>query len=278
MYFSINKDEKYWYEIHGEGVPLVLLHGFTGSGRTWESLIQSFLEKGDNLQLIVVDLPGHGQTITQTPRTMEACCEDLNKLFTFIGLREFHLLGYSMGGRTALAYALRYQEKILTLILESASPGLASKEERFSRIQRDEELAQRIEDNGVEDFVNFWENIPLFSTQKNLPAKIQQRIREERLNQTANGLAMSLRNMGTGKQPSFWEELRYFSKPVLLLVGEWDEKFIQINKKMQELFVDCNLLICEKSGHAIHVENSQAFDILVHEFIGNYINSYNEED
>src|SRR5690625_7287500 len=127
MYYTV-KDATYWYEVYGEGEPVVLLHGFTGSTATWSECISNWKEQ---FQIIVVDLPGHGKTKTQSPRTMEACCADLNLLFTSFQLDSVHLVGYSMGGRTALSFAMLYPEWIASLTLESASQiGRASCRER----------------------------------------------------------------------------------------------------------------------------------------------------
>ncbi|RKQ29570.1 2-succinyl-6-hydroxy-2,4-cyclohexadiene-1-carboxylate synthase [Oceanobacillus halophilus] len=263
MYASIG-DATYYYEIHGEGEPVVLLHGFTGSTSTWQQYIKS---ESTRFKIIVIDLPGHGHTKMKTPRTMEQCCKDVNQLLQEMRINSFHLVGYSMGGRTALSFAMLYPEKLRTLILESASPGLYTTEERKVRMEKDEKIARKIETDGILSFVDFWENLPLFETQKELPKEIQVQIREERLAQVEEGLAMSLRYMGTGRQPSWWGDLHQLDMPILLIVGEKDEKFIRINKKMQKLFVSCKLKICGDAGHAIHVEKPEMFDKLVTEFI-----------
>jgi len=263
MYYTV-KDATYWYEVYGEGVPVVLLHGFTGSTATWSEFIFNWKEQ---FQIIVVDLPGHGKTKTQSPRTLEACCADLNQLFTSLQLDSVHLVGYSMGGRTALSFAMLYPERIASLTLESASPGLASEAERQERIEKDEKLAQRIEQDGIMKFVDFWENIALFDTQKKLPAAIRQEIREERTGQAADGLTQSLRHMGTGKQPSLWGQLNAFKKPVLLLVGTEDEKFVGINKMMEKQLETSKFASVKNAGHAIHVEQPEIFGKLVSEFI-----------
>ncbi|HLT55488.1 MAG TPA: 2-succinyl-6-hydroxy-2,4-cyclohexadiene-1-carboxylate synthase [Bacillota bacterium] len=274
MYYTIG-DATYWYEVHGEGIPLVLLHGFTGSSATWRPLIPYF---ADTFQLVAVDLPGHGKTRCTTPRDMETVGEDLATLCRFLGIDSFHLLGYSMGGRTALSFAIRHPEMIRSLILESASPGLREEEERKQRRKNDEALAEKIIQGGIEEFVNEWENIPLFQSQKKLPAEVRERIRRERLEQDAYGLAMSLKYMGTGKQPSYWEQLSRFAKPVLLICGEEDKKFVQLNEKMNTLFPFSKLKICEKAGHAIHVENPDIFGKLVTEFIFEKEAKHNEEE
>src|SRR5699024_12540594 len=92
-----------------------------------------------------------------------------------------------------LSFAMTFPEFVKSLVLESSSPGLQSAEERKQRQDRDEKLAQRILNEGVESFVQFWENIPLFDTQKSLPSAVRQEIQQERLSQQAQGLADSLR-------------------------------------------------------------------------------------
>ncbi|RDW20982.1 2-succinyl-6-hydroxy-2,4-cyclohexadiene-1-carboxylate synthase [Oceanobacillus chungangensis] len=263
MYYQ-TETASYWYEVHGEGIPVVLLHGFTGSNLTWQHFIA---QQRDELQIITIDLPGHGKTETKEPVTMEAFCHDLSQLFQYLQLDSIHLVGYSMGGRTALSFALIYPEMIATLVLESASPGLLNVDERKLRVEKDELLAEKIEQEGLASFVNFWQDIPLFQTQKKLPQHVQQAIRNERLAQTVQGMADSLRFMGTGKQPSWWGKLHAFKRPVLLLAGELDQKFVEINKSMRNSLENSELVIVEKAGHAIHIEKSAIFDTLVSEFI-----------
>ncbi len=263
MYYKI-RDAIYWYEIYGNGVPLVMLHGFTGSTKTWEQFIKTHKE---NLKMIVIDLPGHGKTDMPSTRSMEACCEDLMKLFHHLHLDEFHLLGYSMGGRTALSFAMMYPERVQSLVLESASPGLPTIGERDLRIDKDERLARRIMKEGLESFVNSWQELPLFASQKQLPKVIQETIRAERIAQSEQGLADSLRTMGTGKQPSWWDNLNRLNIPVLLLAGSYDDKFIHINQSMHTRLPNSTFEIIGQAGHAIHVEQSEIFGRIVTGFI-----------
>lgn len=263
MYYSIN-DATYWYEIHGQGVPIVMLHGFTGSGSTWKHFITKW--KND-LQIITIDLPGHGKTTTPSLKSMEQCCQDLMHLFDHLNLETFHLLGYSMGGRTALSLSMLHPERVQSLILESASPGLETEDERNERVDKDEKLAIRIEAEGVPAFINFWEDLPLFHSQKSLPKEVQNTIRMERIAQSGQGLTQSLRFMGTGTQPSWWNDLGQFAKPVLLLVGADDHKFIKINKTMQNRFPNSHMEIIEHAGHAIHVEQPEIFGRIVKSYI-----------
>lgn len=262
-YFQI-EDTTYAYTTQGRGEPIVLLHGFTGSSKTWEKYMSTWTEK---FQVITIDLPGHGKTVCHSPRTMKACCDDVQQLLIHLQIKKCHLLGYSMGGRTALSFAMWYPEFVSSLLLESASPGLQEVEERKARLANDKKLAEKILTDDVALFVQFWENIPLFQSQKNLPEHVQAEIRVERLNQSKYGLAESLLYMGTGKQPSWWQKLDELVMPILLIVGEIDEKFVQLNKRMQEKMQDAELAIVKNAGHAVHVEQVEKFAKIVMEFI-----------
>lgn len=254
----------YHYEVYGKGPALVMLHGFTGSRQTWYPFIEEYKR---NFQLILVDLPGHGETEINTVCSIAECCRDLNNLFSHLNLKSINLLGYSMGGRTALSFAMYYPEMVDMLILESVSPGLSTSEERNQRINRDTKLAQWIEKVGVHEFVNYWENIALFDTQKKLSTSTQLQIRNERLNQSASGLSASLKGMGTGTQPDWWPKLKELKSHVLLIVGEYDSKFINTNKKMFESIKNSRLEKISNAGHAIHVEQPEKFGKMVKEFI-----------
>jgi 2-succinyl-6-hydroxy-2,4-cyclohexadiene-1-carboxylate synthase len=265
MYYSIG-NHTYWCEIHGAGEPLVMLHGFTGSSKTWADFIAGW---GIDLQIITVDLPGHGMTDAPGITSMQDACRELHQLFSHLNLKSFHLLGYSMGGRTALSYAMLYSEKVTSLILESASPGLGTVEELEERQTRDDKLAARIEKEGIEKFVNFWEDISLFESQRKLSEEKKTAIREERFSQHKAGLAASLRSMGTGSQPSWWGSLFELTVRTFLLAGVLDEKFTGINKRMHDCLPNSDLKIIEDAGHAIHVEQPVIFGKMVKEFIFN---------
>ena len=256
-----------WNEQGDETV--VLLHGFTGSTKTWHE-VAALLPK--TYRIIAVDLIGHGQTDSPEDAiyyTMKYQIELLHKLFEVLQLKQFHLVGYSMGGRVALSYAVQYPEKLVSLILESATPGIIDEQLRIERQHSDYTLACKIEEEGVEAFISFWENIPLFETQKQLPAKRQAKLRNERQNQQAVGLANSLRMMGTGKMPEMWGHVASLPMQTTLITGELDTKFINIANEMQQVNKSIHHIIVPSVGHAIHVENSKKFATIVKEAISN---------
>lgn len=261
MFIEVGK-HKYWVECEGKGEPLVILHGFTGSTNTFRFLKQYL----PHYQHIRIDLPGHGRT-KATIFSIEECMDDIFIVCKKIGLNKVHLLGYSMGGRTALSFAKKYSTFLQSLIIESATPGIEEEEARKKRIKADEELSTFILENSLEAFVNYWEDIPLFSSHKNLPIPVKKAIRQERLAQTKEGLALSLRRMGTGVMPSLWNQLSTITCPVCIIVGESDKKFVQIGEKMISLLQNNEFHVVKNSGHAIHVEQSEIFGTIVSEFL-----------
>src|SRR3712207_3347755 len=141
----------------GNGPPLILLHGFTGSSASWAHVIDD-LTKGH--RVIAIDLIGHGRSAA--PRdpsryAVESALDDLAEVVRQLGLERAHWLGYSMGGRLALGLALRHPSLVSSLTLESATAGIPHDDERDQRSVADENLARRIEDLGVEAFVKEWE-------------------------------------------------------------------------------------------------------------------------
>ncbi|WP_017187431.1 2-succinyl-6-hydroxy-2,4-cyclohexadiene-1-carboxylate synthase [Alkalibacillus haloalkaliphilus] len=261
MYHTIN-DNAYYVKTIGEGEPLVLLHGFTGASTTWSEVVEYLSE----YKIVLVDLPGHGQTEVNQLTDMRQACDELNQLFLKMGLTHFNLLGYSMGGRTSLVYTSMFPETVKRLILVGSSPGLR-KEARTQRQEQDEKLAKYILESGIESFVDYWESIPLFNTQLTLSLEKRNEIRQERLSQHAEGLALSLRTMGTGHQPNLWPELVKINQPVLLIVGEFDEKFVKINEEMVKSLPNAKMDIVDETGHAVHVESPRIFGKIVSRFL-----------
>src|SRR5690625_5798923 len=96
MDYSIGR-MTYSYEVNGEGPCIVLLHGFTGSQSTWTTFVAEWQSA---FRIITVDLPGHGKTMGQASRSMSQVSDDLASLFTYLEIGPFHLVGYSLGGRT----------------------------------------------------------------------------------------------------------------------------------------------------------------------------------
>ena len=261
------KGVSYHIDQCGEGFPLLLLHGFTGDTSTWHPFCEPW---GKHSSLIMVDIMGHGQT--DSPEALEryemtSAADDLNALLDALEIEQVDVLGYSMGGRLAITFGIRYPHRVRKFILESASPGLALEEQRIERKNQDKQLASFILEKGIERFVAHWESIPLFQTQQRLPENVRNGIRKQRLMNSKIGLANSLMGMGTGSQPSWWEEMAKIPFEVLLMTGSLDKKFCDIAEKMGNLIENCLWVKVEHCGHTIHVEEPELFGTIVSGFL-----------
>ena len=235
-------------------VSQVLLHGFTQTSRSWVRYIDLLQPEQS---IIRFDAPGHANSTSVSadlPTTATMVAEQGAKA---------DYIGYSMGARLALHIASLHPESVRRLVLISGSPGLRSPSERSARVQSDEKLALEILEIGVEKFVAKWLSAPMFAGLISTSADIQDRLRN-----TAEGLASSLRTSGTGSQQSLWDRLSELSMPVLLIVGENDQKFRQINSEMKNLISSqTELVTIQNAGHAVHLEQPDIFQSVVREFL-----------
>ncbi|MBC1498661.1 2-succinyl-6-hydroxy-2,4-cyclohexadiene-1-carboxylate synthase [Listeria welshimeri] len=245
--------------LNGEKPVLLMLHGFTGSNKTFQ---ESITHLEEHFSIVAPDLLGHGKTDSPDEiarYSIERIVEDLVTILQELKIMQCFVLGYSMGGRVATAFASAHPEMVRGLILVSSSPGLAQKDLQESRVQADNRLADMLETEGIRSFVDYWEKLALFASQEVLSDELKKRIRLERLAQNPNGLAMSLRGMGTGKQPSYWNHLADFTFPVLLMTGSLDEKFEKIAQEMQQLLPNSTHVTVQNAGHAVYLEQPNIF-------------------
>ncbi|MEG4571460.1 2-succinyl-6-hydroxy-2,4-cyclohexadiene-1-carboxylate synthase [Microcoleus sp. N3A4] len=260
------KKYQFHYSLTGhKNQPIILLlHGFTCDCQDFSPII-SLLSK--SYCCLAVDLPGHGETRVigdESCYNMQNTAQALIQLLDDLQIDKCLLLGYSMGGRLALYMTLHFPERFEKVVLESASPGLKTEKERSHRIQADSQIAQNLENSNIKDFLLNWYDRPLFKSLKNSPNF--DKLIETRLANNPLELAKSLRNMGTGNQPSLWEKLAQNQIPILLLAGEYDDKFTTINTEIAKLCPAASLEIVPKAGHNIHFENIDQFVALVRQF------------
>jgi len=247
---------KYHVQIKGEGKPIICLHGFSENISTWKSLqLEEYL-------LILIDLIGHGESdkpYSSKYYRVKVMIKHLNKLIYQLGLSKYSMLGYSMGGRIALAYALTYPNEVDKLMLESASYGECGWINRLKRRKNDFNLAKSIRENGIEWFNEYWSGLGIFESQRKLPNDIINEISNRRLLNVTHSLSNTLLGTGQGKFPCLKNQIANLSMPVLYISGEYDEKYKQAGNEFEKLNPNIKHEIIKGVGHNTHVEDSNAF-------------------
>jgi len=254
-------------EVAGSGPPVVLLHGFTGSTNSWRRVVEDL---SPEFTTVAMDIIGHGKS--DSPESldhyrMRQVVDDLARLLQLAGYPHATWLGYSMGGRTALQVAANRPDVVAALILEGASPGMRTPEEREARVASDEKLATLLDTEGIEPFVDFWQAVPLFASQQNLPKEIWDRQRAGRLGNSTRGLASSLRGMGTGAQEPLHDRLGELRIPVFATAGEYDTRYTETAREMAAAIPGATMAVIEGGGHAAHLEQPERFSALVLDFL-----------
>jgi len=255
------------FERRGEGPPLVLLHGFTGSARSMAG-VSAALEH--EYETLAPDLPGHGRSAGGpgwSGYRFEDCIDALATTLAAAGHERAHWLGYSMGARLALACALRHPERVASLVLLAARAGIADPVERDARRAADEALAARLEASGIEQFVDEWLAQPLFATLRRLGPGFMANERRARLENDPRALAASLRALGPAAQPPLFAELPRVDVPVLLVVGALDTRFVAAAHDLARRLPQAEVREIAGAGHAAHLEQPVAFVAAVREFL-----------
>ena len=247
------------YKIKEGQMPIIFFHGFTGSADDWDFIFQ---EIPANFYPAAFDLPGHGKNLFPADEkyyTSSFIIEQVKNVYGFLNINKAILAGYSMGGRAALTFAVNNPLLVAGLFLESTTAGIQDTTERAERMKADYQLADFIMQNKLEEFVNYWMNIPLFESQKKLSKEALNKVRNAKLDNSKAGLAYSLKGFGTGSMCPLWEDLKLLDIPVHLITGMLDNKFTQLNDQMNSHLPLCVHTLVENCGHNIHLENPEEF-------------------
>jgi 2-succinyl-6-hydroxy-2,4-cyclohexadiene-1-carboxylate synthase len=237
-------------ERRGHGPPLVLVHGFTQTCRCWGPEADALAL---DHEVICVDAPGHGRSGTSV-----GSLEDGARRIGEQGGAATYV-GYSMGARYALHVALGHAALVRGLVLLGGTAGIEDPAERAARQDQDRRTAERLEADGLEQFLDDWLRQPLFA---GLPP--ERSFRRERLRNTVPGLRASLEQAGTGSQTSSWQQLGDLTMPVLVMAGARDEKFAPIATRMvAEIGTNAELALIEGAGHAAHLEQPDRFLVAI---------------
>lgn len=233
---------------------LVLLHGFTQTGRAWDEVIEALGPQ--RYTAVAPDLRGHGAAAGARPITFDAITADILSL----GGPSFALCGYSMGGRAALHVALAAPDRVDRLVLVATTAGIEDDADRASRRAADEALADRMERQSIEEFAASWGGQPLFAGQS---AAVRAKADADRRRNDPAGLAASLRGIGTGAMAPLWDRLGELTMPVDVVVGEEDGKFLALGERLRDALPAARLTVVPGAGHALALERPQAIaDVL----------------
>jgi 2-succinyl-6-hydroxy-2,4-cyclohexadiene-1-carboxylate synthase len=224
---------------------IVLLHGFGGTHHAWDGVVAHL--DAQRYRPLALDLPGHGKAgEVEGPITLDSCVEHV-----LAGSPErFALCGYSFGGRIALRTALAAPDRVARLVLVSTTAGIEDPGERELRRLADHRLADQLETEPYDEFIERWRSQPLFADD---PPRVAELAREDQRRNNPAGLAPVLRGTGTGEMEPLWGRLAELQMPVAVVAGARDQKFLAIARRLAEPIPDSRLHVLD-GGHALALQ------------------------
>lgn len=232
-------------------LPTVYLHGFLGAPSAFSEIAP---RRGT--PYAAEYLPGHGPTPWLLPQSdFDAVIDAMAAALPFA---RCELVGYSLGARLALGLAIRHPARVARLVLIGVDPGLRSDDERAARIAWEDALVRRLGSATLASFVDEWESLPIFATQRELDSQRLQAQRVSRTEHVAAALAWALRTLGTGRMPSAWSQLAALPMPIQLLTGALDDKFTAIGQQMSKVAPQLRHTVVPNAGHNLLLEAPEA--------------------
>ena len=230
---------------------VIFLHGLLGTASDWQDIIKNLTQ----FRCIALDLPFHGAAQQIEVTDFDEATQYLAKQISNAVLNEpYVLVGYSLGGRLALHYALQSKAdkgKLRAVILEGANLGLKTEQERQARLRHDKYWAKRFGNEAPESVLDDWYRQPVFAhlTEADRIALIQKRQAQCGANIGNMLLATSL-----AKQADFSPEVQSNAATFFYFCGEHDQKFQKLARNLQ-----LNLTTIPQAGHNAHAENPEFF-------------------
>ena len=229
---------------------MTCLHGFSQRGESWHEL--SSLVPGE-LRWLTPDIAA---------TTADAAVAEIVDLWEREGVERSHLVGYSAGGRLALAFAVRQPERLLTLTVIAAHAGFEGPA-RIARRRADEELARRIEREGIDWFADYWPSLPILAGLARRRPDLRESLDAARRGQDPRRLAAALRGLGGAAGDPLWDQLSSIRVPTLVIAGEEDLPYAEHARRLARLIPSSRAEIVPESAHAVHLENPSAVAALL---------------
>lgn len=255
----------FYYEISGEGFPLVFCHEFAGDFRSWESQVRFFRKRYK-----VITYNARGYPPSDVPNdigmySQEQAVEDLFGLLNYLNINRAHIVGLSMGGNVALNFGIKYPNMTESLII--AGTGTGSTKPRLFK-KNLERFAQSMDSEGMQgmsDYVNGPTRVQLLRKDPDSWREFHTQFFQH----SSLGSAMTFRGVQGKRLPIFSleSELRSLSAPTLIMFGDEDEPCIEPGIFMKKYIPSSGLVVFPQSGHAINLEEPDLFNRTIQEFL-----------
>jgi 2-succinyl-6-hydroxy-2,4-cyclohexadiene-1-carboxylate synthase len=231
-------------------LPVLALHGFAGGPDAFGELVAA--HGGTWLR---PQLAGHGVPPDLSARDFVSEVDRIAHWVREHAAGPVHLLGYSMGARVGLGLCVRHPTLVAQGTLVGVHPGFRELLARRERQLWEGRWVHLLETRGLTAFLEEWERLPLFNSQREADPRRWARLMQTRRSQRAEGLARAFRVLGTGVMPDLWPALPQLQIPLCLVAGERDDKFLALARKAVEMLPRGRLEVAPGVGHNVVLES-----------------------
>lgn len=242
-----------YYEDHGQGLPILLSHGFGASTGMWKGEIDTFQTQ---YRLIPWDMRGHGMSDSpqnQALYTQDTAVEDMRAILDHLQIAQAVIAGHSLGGYLSLRFYATYPQRVRALILQGCGPGYRKAAARAEWNNRTERRAQTLETQGL----------AVLGGGAEVKVSIQR---------SAMGLARAARGILSQVDARVIDCLPRIAVPTLIIAGEGDTPYIDGTHYMASHIPNAIKVIIANAGHGANVEQPQVFQ----EAMGNFVQSLSQ--
>ena len=245
-----------YYEDHGQGVPVLLSHGYGSSAAMWQPQVEALSRR---YRLILWEMRGHART--DSPDDPAAYSEaatvaDMTALLDHLGVEKAVIGGLSLGGYMSLAFQLAHPERTLALILCDTGPGYRKDEARAAWNETANRRADRFQEQGLDALSRGAEVAASRS-----------------LHRTAAGLMHSARGMLTQHSPAVIENLEKINVPTLIVVGANDTPYLAGTEYMEKKIPNARRVVIPDAGHSSNMDQPKVFNETVLAFLAGAVGS-----
>lgn len=269
MPYAQSSGAKLYYEETGTGYPVIFVHEFGGDYRAWEAQVRFF-----SRQYRCITFNARGYPPSEVPERdsdygQDHATDDVAAVLTHLRISKAHVVGLSMGGFAALHFGLRYSHMASALVVAGCGSG-APKSDRETFKRQCVATADRFLKEGAEPIARALGLGPTRVQLQNKDPRGWEEFVRHLGEHSPAGSAFTLRNY-QALRPSLYdleEQLANLTVPVLLAVGDEDEPCLDANIFLKRTIASAGLWMVPRSGHAINLEEPDAFNREVQEFFG----------
>jgi pimeloyl-ACP methyl ester carboxylesterase len=255
-----------YYEVTGQGRPVVLAHGFSATCRMWDGQVAAFR---DRYRLIVYDARGQGRSeVPEEPAAFSQprMVEDLRQLLHYLGVPRACVGGLSMGGNVALNFALEHPEMVDGLLVCDTGAGSDEPEHWAGKVRR---WVHLLTTAGVEAFAADYIEDPIMAHYARRGATERDFLWRAMTSNTAEGLARGLAGV-VGNRPSLYalkNRLQRVAVPTTIVVGDHDDWCTKVSGFLAETIPNAELALIRNSGHMTNLEQPDQFNDALGRFL-----------